>query len=44
MLEIDNHLIHQTKSVNWKYNEKEDVYNGLDVNIAIASIAFLTFF
>jgi len=37
-VEIDNHVISIRNSlINYKYNEDEDMFHGLDVNIAIAS-------
>ena len=37
-LKIDNHYITVRKSLaNYSYNEEEDIFHGLDVNIAIAS-------
>jgi hypothetical protein len=37
-IKIDNHFLTVRKSLaNYKYNEDEDMYHGLDVNIAIAS-------
>ena len=37
LLKIDRFLILQSKSINYKYDKSEDLYHGLDVNIAIAS-------
>jgi len=37
-IEIDQHVLTVRKSmINYKYNENEDMFHGLDVNIAIAS-------
>ena len=37
-IRIDNHVLVQSNNISLaKYNQKEDMYQGLDVNIAIAS-------
>lgn len=37
IIRVGNHFIISTRKKHYQYNEKEDIYHGLDVNVAIAS-------